>query len=104
MVALPHGIQYVTSLKELSIWYCESLTTIPEWIIDLKSLKKLEVWNCPGLTSLPEGIQRLTSLKRLEIRECPILLQGCRRQTGQVWSKIAHIPDLSLHPDPNADH
>ncbi|PON96543.1 NB-ARC domain, LRR domain containing protein [Trema orientale] len=65
MVALPHGIQYVTSLKELSIWYCESLTTIPEWIIDLKSLKKLEVWNCPSLTSLPEGIQRLTS-NRLE--------------------------------------
>uniref|UniRef100_A0A2N9IV45 Rx N-terminal domain-containing protein n=1 Tax=Fagus sylvatica TaxID=28930 RepID=A0A2N9IV45_FAGSY len=77
------------------------LMTIPEWICNLTSLQQLDIWNCPNLTSLPEEIRALTSLQTLTIGKCPILLQRCKRETGEDWSKIAHIQNLELYSASN---
>ncbi|XVF18411.1 hypothetical protein REPUB_Repub11eG0019100 [Reevesia pubescens] len=58
---------------------------------NLTSLQRLTLWNCPKLTSLPEK-DMLLSLLRFHIRQCPLLKEGCKRDKGREWSKIAHIP------------
>ena len=94
LVSLPMGLQYVSSLQNLRIWYCHNLIAIPEWICKLISLQYLSIWDCPKLESLPEGIGALTSLQTLKIEGCPILLKRCKKQIGEDWHKISHIPNL----------
>ena len=94
LVSLPTGLQYVSSLQNLCIEECPSLIAIPEWICKLISLQSLQIWDCPNLESLPEGIGALTSLQTLDIRRCPILLKRCKKQIGEDWHKISHIPNL----------
>ncbi|KAF4354687.1 hypothetical protein G4B88_029531 [Cannabis sativa] len=69
---LPKGIQHLTSLQQIEVHSCDSLTTIPECINNLKSLKTLTMDSCPHLTSFPEGIRSLTTLNELKIKDCPI--------------------------------
>ncbi|XP_065628653.1 putative disease resistance protein RGA1 isoform X2 [Quercus suber] len=100
LVSLPMGLQYVSSLQNLQIWQCRSLIAIPEWICKLISLQSLHIWDCPNLESLPEGIGALTSLQTLQILQCPILLKRCKKQIGEDWHKISHIPNLEVEePD-----
>ena len=94
LVSLPVGLQYVSSLQNLIIESCRSLIAIPEWICKLISLQSLKIGDCPNLESLPEGIGALTSLQTLDIRRCPILLKRCKKQIGEDWHKISHIPNL----------
>ena len=96
LVSLPMGLQYVSSLQKLQIWQCDSLIAMPEWICKLISLQSLEIWYCPNLESLPEGIGALTSLQTLRIVGCPILLKRCKKQIGEDWHKISHIPNLKV--------
>ncbi|KAF4396212.1 hypothetical protein G4B88_020849 [Cannabis sativa] len=72
---LPKGIQHLTSLQQIEVHSCDSLTTIPECINNLKSLKTLTMDSCPHLTSFPEGIRSLTTLNELKIKDCPIKYQ-----------------------------
>ena len=95
LVSLPMGLQYVNSLQILQISECPSLIAIPEWICKLISLQSLEIWGCPNLESLPEGIGALTSLQTLDIGRCPILRKRCKKQIGEDWHKISHIPNLA---------
>ncbi|KAK4591723.1 hypothetical protein RGQ29_016240 [Quercus rubra] len=94
LVSLPMGLQYVSSLQNLSIWNCDNLIAIPEGICKLISLQSLQIWDCPKLESLPEGFGALTSLQTLWIKGCPILLKRCKKQIGEDWHKISHIPNL----------
>ncbi|KAF4362744.1 hypothetical protein F8388_022401 [Cannabis sativa] len=103
VTVLPRGIQHLTSLQQLEVFKCDSLTTIPEWINNLKSLKSLWLYDCPNLTSFPEGIRSLTTLNLLYIDSCPMLLKRCKRNTGEDWDKISHIEDLTLIPDANKE-
>jgi Leucine-rich repeat (LRR) protein len=103
LVSFPSGLQHATTLKKLRIWRCESLTAIPEWIHNCKSLQLLDIDRCSRLASLPKGISQLTSLQKLTIWGCPILLQRCKRHTGEDWPKIAHIPELDLWYPPQQE-
>ncbi|KAK4551366.1 hypothetical protein RGQ29_032388 [Quercus rubra] len=91
LVSLP-WIGSLTSLQSLEIWSCPNLTSLPQEIRNLTSLKELSIWECPNLTSLPQEIRNLTSLKELDIARCPLLGQRCKRQIGEYWPIIAHVP------------
>jgi hypothetical protein len=73
LTALPEAIQHLTSLKVLWIEDCPTLTALPEAIQHLTSLQELWIERCPALTALPEAIQHLTSLWGLIIGYCPAL-------------------------------
>jgi len=66
------------------------------WIHNCRSLQVFEILGCSSLTSLPEGMRSLTSLQRLTIWNSPYLLYRCKREAGEDWPKIAHIPKLEL--------
>nr|POF19694.1 putative disease resistance protein rga4 [Quercus suber] len=84
-------LRNLVSLRKLSIQLCNGLVSLP-WIGSLTSLQILIIWQCPNLTSLPQEISNLTSLKELEIWHCPLLGQRCKRQIGENWPFIAHVP------------
>ncbi|XP_030962816.1 putative disease resistance protein RGA1 [Quercus lobata] len=94
LIAIPEGICKLISLQYLSIWACPNLELLPEGIGALTSLQTLRIWDCPKLESLPEGFGVLTSLQTLEIWGCPILMKRCKKQIGEDWHKISHIPNL----------
>ncbi|KAB2594705.1 disease resistance protein RGA4 [Pyrus ussuriensis x Pyrus communis] len=87
----------LTSLRLLSIENCPYLASIPEEISNLTSLQKLQIGYCPNLASLPEGIRRLPYLSTLKIWECLMLWFRCKKETGEDWHKIAHIPDIDIY-------
>ena len=84
-------LRNLVSLRELSINSCDGLVSLLG-IGSLTSLQNLDILYCPNLTSLPQEIHNLTSLKELSIRNCPLLGQRCKRQIGEDWPIIAHVP------------
>jgi hypothetical protein len=58
-------------------------------------LQNLSIVRCPKLKLLPDFLSTIP-LKNLKILECPILDDRCRRQTGEEWSKISHIPTIQI--------
>ncbi|KAK7367054.1 hypothetical protein VNO80_09060 [Phaseolus coccineus] len=56
------------------------------------------LWDCEKLSSLPSSIQRLTNLSSLTINKCPYLKKRCKRETGEDWQYIKHIPEIKLLP------
>ncbi|KAL0009569.1 hypothetical protein SO802_011071 [Lithocarpus litseifolius] len=61
----------------------------------LNSLKSLKLWHCNKLQCLPEeGLP--TSLFELQISSCPLLEEGCEKEKGKDWLKIAHIPYICI--------
>ncbi|XP_027915331.1 disease resistance protein RGA2-like [Vigna unguiculata] len=93
---LPDGLERVPSLRSLYIWSCKC-ASLPDWLGDITSLQELSIVNCWELRSLPSSIQRLTNLSSLSIRNCPHLEKRCKRESGEDWQYINHIPRLGLH-------
>ncbi|KAG5539125.1 hypothetical protein RHGRI_019619 [Rhododendron griersonianum] len=61
----------------------------------LVSLKTMVFSKCPQLQSL--SVERLpTSLSELHFWMCPLLVPRCRREEGEDWHKIAHIPNIYI--------
>ena len=56
------------------------------------SLKDLNIYDCHGIVSLPESTQRLTKLKRLTIQDCPALEQWGKLKENK--KKIHHIKEV----------
>ncbi|WVZ10605.1 hypothetical protein V8G54_015135 [Vigna mungo] len=93
---LPDGLQRVPFLRTLDISCCKC-SSLPDWLGDMTSLQKLSIAYCKELTSLPSSIQHLTNLSHLRIDGCPDLKKRCKRETGEDWQYIKHIPQLELY-------
>ena len=84
----------VTQLGILCIKYLKGLDK--EGLEQLTSLKELTVQGCPNLQTMPdEGLP--ASLLSLSIIGCPLLEEKCKRETGEYWNKIAHIPHIEIN-------
>ena len=88
----------LVSFPSLKYIYLESLDSLDkisemEWQ-SLSRLSSLWLFFLPNLVSIPMGIQHITTLQYLYISDCPISLERCKRETGEDWPKIAHIPNL----------
>uniref|UniRef100_A0A2N9H190 Uncharacterized protein n=1 Tax=Fagus sylvatica TaxID=28930 RepID=A0A2N9H190_FAGSY len=83
------------SLEYITLVSLDSLENISEmeWQ-SLSRLRELDLIALPNLVSIPAGIQHITTLQTLSISRCPIPLERCKRETGEDWPKIAHIPML----------
>ncbi|TQE10993.1 hypothetical protein C1H46_003408 [Malus baccata] len=92
----PEVVVNLPSLQSLWIESFPNLVSLPEEISNLTSLQQLEIGSCSNLASLPEGIRRLSNLNRLQIWECPMLSERCKKETGEDWPQIAHIPSISI--------
>ncbi|KAJ6960569.1 disease resistance protein RGA1 [Populus alba x Populus x berolinensis] len=97
--SLPERIQHLTSLRSLTICDCKGISSLQNQIGHLMSLSQLHISDCPGLMSLPDGVKRLNMLKQSEIEECPNLERRCKKETGDDWLKIAHIPEIVINSE-----
>jgi hypothetical protein len=86
---LQENMRHLTSLEELSLYQCPSITTLPEWLGDLSALKELVISDCRGIKSLPKSILKLTNLKEISIYDCPELTEWCELEENK--KKLAHI-------------
>ncbi|KAJ0093052.1 hypothetical protein Patl1_26463 [Pistacia atlantica] len=96
LASLPEELQHVTSLQSLEIHSCPAFENLPGWIGNLSGLTSLALSDCQAIVSLPEGLHHLTSLQHLSIRECPRLEHRCKKNLGEDWWKIAHIPHIYI--------
>ncbi|CAK8565142.1 unnamed protein product [Lathyrus sativus] len=111
-----NGLQHLSSLENLRFNNCLKLGSLPENMLP-SSLKLLEFSYCPKLKSLPDRLPSsleileldyckrlgslpkdgLPSLKRLSISNCRLLKAKYENQSGEHWSKIAHIPVIKIN-------
>ncbi|KAK8626944.1 hypothetical protein V6N13_134573 [Hibiscus sabdariffa] len=94
--SLPESIQHLSSLRLLRIKNCEKFSSLPNEIQHLTSLSELKIGCCPNMMSLPQGVRSLTALQRLKIRGCPHLERRCKKERGEDWPIIAHIPHILI--------
>ncbi|KAH9688997.1 hypothetical protein KPL70_015302 [Citrus sinensis] len=89
-------------LKQLKFRIMEELeeldfgTAIKGEIIIMPRLSSLSIDDCPKLKALPDHLLQKTTLQKLEISESPILEERCRKETGEDWPMIRHIPKISI--------
>ncbi|XP_058225842.1 putative disease resistance RPP13-like protein 1 [Rhododendron vialii] len=116
------GLQTLPSLTRFSLWgeSEDVLESFPEeWLLPptltnltfgdmpnlkslngrglqpLVSLKRMQITDCPQLQSL--SVERLpTSLLQLVSFSCPLLKGRYRREEGEDWHRIAHIPFICI--------
>ncbi|PHU21571.1 hypothetical protein BC332_06678 [Capsicum chinense] len=98
LMSLPLWLRHFSAtLKSIYLFKCPNFTAIPEWISDIIALNRLDIVNCIMLTSLPKGLRSLTALQTLNIFWCSsILSQRCKKEVGEDWPKIAHIPTVDI--------
>ncbi|KAJ0810930.1 putative virus X resistance protein-like, coiled-coil [Helianthus annuus] len=89
LISLPDNLP---KLEDLELNNCKKLISLP---CNLPSIRKMNIEYCDGLLSLPDEIQSFKDLNQLVIRGCKHLGKRCKRNTGEDWHKISHIPDLS---------
>ncbi|GLT99186.1 hypothetical protein SLE2022_166400 [Rubroshorea leprosula] len=80
-----------TCLKILCLLHCGSLRFIPS-LFGLSSLKELVIYNCDGLISIPEELKDIHSLVDLEIKSCPKL----RNIPKNTLNSLTNLKRLSL--------
>ncbi|KAK9219072.1 hypothetical protein WN943_007711 [Citrus x changshan-huyou] len=89
-------------LKHLKFYDMEELeewdfgTAIKGEIIIMPRLSFLEISGCCKLKALPDLLLQKTTLQKLLIGRCPILEERCRKETGEDWPNIRHIPELYI--------
>ncbi|KAL5823998.1 hypothetical protein ACOSQ4_021898 [Xanthoceras sorbifolium] len=92
VVSFEIGMMLPTSLTHLIIHSYPNLKYLTsDGFQNLTSLVSLSIYSCPNLISFPK-IGLPPSLMLLNIYYCPMLKERCRKDRGQEWPKIAHIP------------
>ncbi|XP_043695037.1 putative disease resistance protein RGA3 [Telopea speciosissima] len=72
-------------------------SSLPQGLGKLTSLEILDIRTCSKIKSIPEGeLQHLTALQELRVMRCPALRPRCRKEIGEDWSKISHIPNIFI--------
>ncbi|XP_019151302.1 PREDICTED: putative disease resistance protein RGA3 isoform X2 [Ipomoea nil] len=97
LTTLPVVVQRLKSLQTLHLWSCPKLNALPDWIADLSSLRELELWYCENLHSFPDSMKSLTQLRFLSIWGSPLLEVRCRKEEGEDWYKIQHVPFIKIN-------
>ncbi|KAL9448687.1 hypothetical protein AB3S75_016058 [Citrus x aurantiifolia] len=83
------------SLTALWIYNFPNLERLSSSIVDLQNLTSLHLWDCPKLKYFPEkGLP--SSLWQLWIWGCPLIAEKCRKDGGQYWDLLTHIPYVSI--------
>ncbi|KAF6139626.1 hypothetical protein GIB67_033630 [Kingdonia uniflora] len=95
LISLPIQNGLHTNLNSLAIRYSPH-STLPQGLSQLKALQTLKIRDCDSLTRIPDELQHLTSLQKLEIYKCPILRPRCKKEVGEDWSIISHIPNIQI--------
>ena len=89
-------------LKHLKFYDMEEMekwdygTAIKGEIIIMPRLSSLQILRCLKLKALPDHLLQKTTLQELWISGCPILKERCRKETGEDWPNIRHIPKISI--------
>ncbi|KAG6742205.1 hypothetical protein POTOM_055495 [Populus tomentosa] len=82
-----------------------STIALPEQVLQgsAESLQTFIIKKCPSIGEMPECIINLKKLQNLEISDCPRLSKRCRRETGEDWPKIKHIPKIEVDNDDSGE-
>ncbi|KAH7846265.1 hypothetical protein Vadar_011887 [Vaccinium darrowii] len=91
------GMQHLDALQSLAVYDCEGLLSLPNWLGSLQSLSSLDIFGCPSLRSMPDGLRGQKNLRKLWIADCPHLKSRCKKDSGEDWLKIAHIPNIWIN-------
>ncbi|GAU20901.1 hypothetical protein TSUD_120930 [Trifolium subterraneum] len=83
------------TLKYLQLYNCSKLRIMnSNGFRHLNSLEELRIVNCPSLESLPE--EGLLHLEVLQIYNCPIIREKYKKEGGERWHTISHIPYVEI--------
>ncbi|XP_031262154.1 putative disease resistance protein RGA3 [Pistacia vera] len=83
-------------MNEWEEWDDNSLRGDELVITIMPSLCYLKISYTNKLKRLPNYILQSPTLKQLEIEYCNILCQRYKKETGEDWHKISHIPDVTI--------
>ncbi|KAH9684865.1 putative disease resistance RPP13-like protein 1 [Citrus sinensis] len=83
------------SLTSLWIQDFPNLERLSSSIVDLQNLTHLYLYDCPKFKYFPEkGLP--SSLLQLQIWSCPLIEEKCRKDGGQYWDLLTHIPSVAI--------
>nr|DAD32450.1 TPA_asm: hypothetical protein HUJ06_011301 [Nelumbo nucifera] len=61
------------------------------------TLEELSIIRCEYIDSIPDELQHLSSLQKLYIYKCPLLEERGRKEVGEDWKNICHIPHIEIN-------
>ncbi|GAY33493.1 hypothetical protein CUMW_281820 [Citrus unshiu] len=94
-IRLGTALPLPASLTSLLIFSFPNLELLSSSIVDLQNLTSLTLEDCPKLKYFPEkGLP--SSLLQLYIGGCPLIAEKCRKDGGQYWDLLTHIPYVEI--------
>ncbi|XP_011011369.1 PREDICTED: disease resistance protein RGA2-like isoform X6 [Populus euphratica] len=93
------------SLRIVMFAVLPATRALPEQLFQgsAESLQTFIIIGCPNIGEMPDCIRNLKKLQNLEISDCPRLNKRCRKETGEDWPKIAHIPKIKVDGDDSGE-
>ncbi|KAL8161113.1 LOW QUALITY PROTEIN: hypothetical protein V2J09_012602 [Rumex salicifolius] len=90
-------LEFFCDIK-LRLWNFNRVIQLPEWLGNLSSRDTMHIWGCKSIKQLPSSaaMRSLTKLTELNIKYCPLLEERCRKDGGEEWRKISHIPRILI--------